>query len=273
MPGRALPEPVKKARKRRTLNGCMQKAVDEYQHDLLRPKKIRLGSRRIAQAHNVSPSTFLRLAKGGQSMSAFNASKQKLPPSVERVLVDHVVQTSRRGLPLNHQQIHDEALVLYSRLNPDLTSPMLGENWLDHFLLRHHQELQSHWTSALDLQRAASLNPKVVDDWFGNVLKVNVVDKDIPSDCLFGMDESGFPQANVAKQRVVGARGIKRQHKAGSADRENVTAVVTICADGTSLQPMIIFKGQNFQRCWADNNIAEASYVACLLSECQHVQY
>lgn len=32
------------------------------------------------------------------------------------------------------------------------------------------------------------------------------------------------------------------QHKQGSAEQENVTAIVIICADGTVLQPTIIFK-------------------------------
>ncbi|KIJ34366.1 hypothetical protein M422DRAFT_137152, partial [Sphaerobolus stellatus SS14] len=41
--------------------------------------------------------------------------------------------------------------------------------------------------------------------------------------------------------------GTKTQHKQGSANRENVTALVTICAEGTVLQPTIIFKHKNLQ--------------------------
>jgi len=52
---------------------------------------------------------------------------------------------------------------------------------------------------------------------------------------------------------------MKTQHKQGGADRENVTAIVTICADGTTLRPTIIFKGQNFMTKWAENNVANAS--------------
>lgn len=49
------------------------------------------------------------------------------------------------------------------------------------------------------------------------------------------------------------------QHKQGGADCENVTAIVTICADRTTLCPTIIFMGQNFMTKWADNNVANAS--------------
>ncbi|PBK60338.1 hypothetical protein ARMSODRAFT_898132 [Armillaria solidipes] len=72
------------------------------------------------------------------------------------------------------------------------------------------------------------------------------------------MDESGFPPANQGRTRVVGGRGTKTQHKQEGADRENVTAVVTVCADGTTVKPMIIYKRKNFMQKWNNNNVAEA---------------
>ncbi|KDQ54526.1 hypothetical protein JAAARDRAFT_83974, partial [Jaapia argillacea MUCL 33604] len=60
--------------------------------------------------------------------------------------------------------------------------------------------------------------------------------------------------------RVVGGRGTKVQHKQGGADRENVTAIVTICADGSTLKPSLIFKGKNFMSKWGQNNVSNASF-------------
>ncbi|EIM86965.1 CENP-B protein, partial [Stereum hirsutum FP-91666 SS1] len=72
---------------------------------------------------------------------------------------------------------------------------------------------------------------------------------------IYGMDESGFPLGDFGKKKVVGRRGAKRQHKQGSGDKENVTVLVTICADGTHLRPTIIYKGKNFMQkiCHSDN--------------------
>ena len=75
------------------------------------------------------------------------------------------------------------------------------------------------------------------------------------------------PRANRARpcpwtvytQRVIGRRGTKTQHAQGSADRENVTSIITICANGTVLKPSIIFKGQNVMKKWGDNNVSNAS--------------
>ena len=73
------------------------------------------------------------------------------------------------------------------------------------------------------------------------------------------MDESGFPPGAAQTQRVVGRRGTKIQHLQGNASRENVTGLVTICADGLVLWPTIMFKGQRLQAGWRANNFIQAS--------------
>lgn len=78
---------------------------------------------------------------------------------------------------------------------------------------------------------------------------------------IYAMDESRFSPGHQRKERVVGHRGTKTQHKQGGADHENITALITICADSSALPPMIIYKGQNFMTKWGDNNIANAAYV------------
>ena len=90
-------------------------------------------------------------------------------------------------------------------------------------------------------------------------MKENIVDKDVLPHNIYGMDESGFPPSDQGTQHVIGHHGTKTQHKQGGADHKNVTAIVTICADGTVLQPTIIFKGQNFMKKWGNNNVAYAS--------------
>jgi hypothetical protein len=82
-----------------------------------------------------------------------------------------------------------------------------------------------------------------------------VVETGIRRENIYRMDESGFPSADQGK---TGARGTKTQHKQGGADRKNTTALVTICADGTSLHPTIVFKGKGFKEVWFKYNILEA---------------
>ena len=76
------------------------------------------------------------------------------------------------------------------------------------------------------------------------MVKTHVADKAIRPEDNYGMDESSFPCGQTGKKRVVGWRGTKLQHVQGGANKENVTAIVTICTDGTALKPTIIFKSQ-----------------------------
>lgn len=79
---------------------------------------------------------------------------------------------------------------------------------------------------------------------------------------VFGMDESGFRRLNLAAQVVVGRKGKKNQYRVGTANKENVTVLVTICADGSCLPPSIIYKGNNLYKRWTNENVANARYVS-----------
>lgn len=229
-------------------NLCMRHALDTYAQEQLKPAGVKRRSlREVADEYFVSKSTLQRLANGGISMSAFNAAKQKLMPEEERVVVDFCLESADRGFPLTHANVYAAGDgILTARIGDD--HEPLGHNWVDGF----------HWSKPLDTQRGNALNPTNVKLWF-DLVKRHVVDLDILPCNTYGMDESGFPPSNQGTDRVIGRRGTKTQHKQGSANRENVTAIVTICADGTALKPTIIFKGQNFMTKWGDNNISGAS--------------
>jgi hypothetical protein len=89
------------------------------------------------------------------------------------------------------------------------------------FLDRQHEHLQSFWSKPLDMQRAYSLNPKAIKSWF-DMIEEFVVKAGIDRALIYGMDKSGFPTAYPGKDRVIGKRGTKTQHKQGGADQENV---------------------------------------------------
>jgi hypothetical protein len=189
-------------------------------------------------------------------MSAFNMLKQKLTPAEERVLIDFMLLSADRGFPMSLSCIVAHAnSILDSRKGEKIN---LDSNWVDRFLERHNDELQTHWSRPLDTQRAQALNPAAVSAWF-DLIKEHIVDEDVRKEDIYAMDETGFTPSDTGRERVVGRRGTKVQHKQGGADRENVTTLITICADGTTLRPAIIYKGQNFMKKWGENNLVGAS--------------
>ncbi len=255
----ALSEKIKKIKKRRAEDAALRKAAEVYLEEQEKPKKERRGLRKIAEVCGIKERwrSIGRLVKGGKTMNEFNISKQKLSPPEEHVLVVFLNESAQRGFPLNHCGIEMYAnAVLQKRQGPDFES--VGNSWVFNFLTRHHDELSTYWSRPLDTQRANSLNPQAVKAWF-EIVRAWIIDLGIRPEDIYGMDESGFPPSDQGRQRVIGGPGIKTQHKQGSANRENVTAVVTICADGTALKPMIIFKAKHFMKAWGDDNVANAA--------------
>jgi hypothetical protein len=257
MVGRALFNRAKAQAQRRVQNEHMEEAVNAYLHEKAKPDgSKKCGARPIADAHGVCYKTLLRLAQGNQSISAFNATKRKLTYAEEHILIDFILESADRAIPLTSKNIETHANgILRFR---DTAGKPVGINWVARFLERNQDVLQTHWSSPLATERARSLNKGAVKHWFDLVYK-RLVERGIKKHNIYGMDESRFPPSDQGRTRVVGRRGSKIQHKSGSANRENVTALVTICADGTALKPTIIFKGRNFLRKWGEDNVSGAS--------------
>jgi glycine cleavage system protein P-like pyridoxal-binding family len=81
---------------------------------------------------------------------------------------------------------------------------------------------------------------------------------------IYGTDEIGIQtQGGGEHEYVFGARQKAAPYQQRSGTRENITVIVTICADGTSTPPAVIFKGKVFQPEWDDNNPLKA---LCVIS-------
>ena len=81
----------------------------------------------------------------------------------------------------------------------------------------------------------------------------------IATELIYAADETGIQEGIGSKEWVYGDPSKKFQHQQHSGGRENITVIVTICADGTSLPPAVIFKGENFQASWKQDNPLKAS--------------
>jgi hypothetical protein len=255
MPYKALSNRVKKHKANHANNKCLLEAAEAYLQAKDGPNK--LSFRKIEEMFEVKKSTLERYINGkGKTILDFNATKQNLSPTEEDVLVEFVLESAARGFPKRHREIrHYANVVRQSRLGTDCKP--VSEFWIFKFLDRHHDRLATHWSKPLDMQRARSLNPEAVKSWY-DIIEKFIVKLGIKPENIYGMDESGFPTAYGGKDRVVGARGTKTQHKQGGADRENITAVVTICADGSSIRPLLIFKGKNIKESWIAGNDVNA---------------
>ncbi|KAF9223040.1 DDE-domain-containing protein, partial [Gyrodon lividus] len=81
----------------------------------------------------------------------------------------------------------------------------------------------------------------------------------IEEDCIWGADETGFQPGGG--QTVTSRNSPNPSGPIPDTDGncENITVIVTICADGDEIPPTVIYKGQSFSTSWHQGNSIKAS--------------
>lgn len=120
-----------------------------------------------------------------------------------------------------------------------------GKNWSADFRRRHESVLDCRYLNTLDLERHKAESEHSLRHYF-DVLRQKIDEYGIqPRDCN-NMDEKGFLIGHLQKARRIFSKSLMKQQKflgaSQDGSREWITLVATICADGTSLPPALIYK-------------------------------
>ncbi len=114
------------------------------------------------------------------------------------------------------------------------------------------------WASPLNEKRGQAVNPHTNKAYF-TLLHDTIEKNDIEEENSYTTDRIGIIDTSGTRERVMGARCKGPQYQQLGSTRENTTIIVTICADGTTTSPAVIFKGSGYCTNWsADKNPAEA---------------
>lgn len=236
----------------------MKEAIAAYRKIESTPGAPKPSARDIALSHGVPPTSLRRLLAGGTSIADFNATKRHLTPAEERVLLNFTKEQAKRGFPPTHRLLESHANAIL-HLRKGLTFKV-GLSWVSRFLDRHKEEIAVYWSRSLGRSRANGLNPVAVG-WYFDVLE-ELEQSGIPPENWYAADETGIALGQAMWTLVIGPAGQAIQHKQQDIEREIVTVMETICADGTYLRPTVIFKGKNLLKKWGAENPSGASLVS-----------
>ena len=129
----------------------------------------------------------------------------------------------------------------------------------------HKDRVQTYRAHPLELLRGRAVNPFTHHgfyDLLGRTLKTGDNGSPITKENVYGSDKSGFQTGTgSSNEKVIGAAGKRIQHQQKTGNRENITVMVTICADGTSVPPAVIFKGSKYLVKWKQDNPTNMMYV------------
>lgn len=161
---------------------------------------------------------------------------------------------AQHGFPLTPNLLRRHAEdILKSKLGDGFPPNGIGKHWADCFITKQGDRLKKYFSKGLDAKHARAVNPAAHAAWF-KLLGETLEKYNISQENIYGSDETGFLLRKLTSNIVIGPVNQKIVYEVGPENRENVTVLCTICADGTSLPPLVIFKGKHFFVRWGEDN-------------------
>ena len=130
-----------------------------------------------------------------------------------------------------------------------------SDQWVTRFLHRNHPPLITSWTTLMETSRHEADTGDKYRLYF-DLLHGKIKEYEIEAENTYNMDEKGFMIGVIGRSKRIFDQGLygKKQYKQSTHDgnREWVTVLATICADGSTLPVGIIFpaKGDDVQQNW-----------------------
>ncbi|KAF5341659.1 hypothetical protein D9611_002144 [Ephemerocybe angulata] len=274
MPRTAKPEDLKQRLARKEIDDLTNRAAAAYRLELDKPYKrgmVRRGSRKIADDFEgiyfaetgkkikLSHNTVAERAKGRKSRIESAKLQEWLTEDETEIVISHIIRSANQGFPLSHRRLKEDVdRILRARLGAEFREEGVGQAWTHRFVKKHSDRLKMAWSTPLESKRANAVNPTTNEAWW-KLLGDTLTDYSIEPWNIYGVDEVGCQPYGTEKERVIGANRAGPQYQQRPGNRENITVLVTICADGSSTPPAVIFKGKAYQVKWKQDNPANAS--------------
>ena len=217
-----------------------------------------------AKKLSVPRATLYDRLKNRKSRSQAREAQQHLLESEERVLAQWIRQLTISGTPAQYSTVKEMAEHIRNRRNGNindehLSYERLGQQWVQRFLLRHPQ-LKSVVGARIEACRLDASSKDAFNRWFDafkNIVKDNKIE---PGD-IYNMDETGSALGTLQASRVIIDKNIGSQLQGEPGRQEWVTVIECICADGTSIAPMTIFKAASLNEQILPEGIAPDDWI------------
>lgn len=237
----------------------LQQAIVEYKKRQKTSKTTSLN--RVAKDFNVPRQTLKDRLDGKLPRNKAHEELMHLTNEEEKELVHWITTLTQRGYAPRYRTVRELAEIIRNRrvlgvndVDVQLVNyDAFGKDWVARFMSRHPQ-LKSARRKCIEAARLKDVSVERLTKWFDDLRGI-IEEHNIEPENLYNMDETGFAIGDVeASQRIINAT-IRQKFQAKPGRQEWVTAVECICADGSSLSPLIIFKGENLSRQWIPASI------------------
>ena len=234
--------PARKSQKRAEADRRIEKALEELLSGQFQ------SIREAARANDVSHVTLLRRMEGGKSTAESREPQQILTIPEENALAECITRLAILGHPLKHPFIRELAEEIRSSRAPFSSQHSIGNSWVQRFIHRH-PEFETACSQTIEAARIREVTNKGLHWWFDELQKT-IKEKNIRVEDLYNMDETGFAIGVVERSYVVVNKESKKRYQAQPGRQEWASVVECVCANGESIAPFIILKGEKVMSSW-----------------------
>ncbi|KAJ0124110.1 Uncharacterized protein HZ326_31474, partial [Fusarium oxysporum f. sp. albedinis] len=219
----------------------------------------KLSIRRAANIYNVNRSTLRRRQNGAQSRRDWTPGSRKLSNLEEKTLVRFILKLDSQGFPPKLSFVEAMANCLLADRN---ASPV-GMHWANNFIKRQ-PELKMRFFRRYDYQRAKCEDPTIIRNWF-RLVENTIAKYGIQSHDIWNFDETGFMMGMISSGMVVtGSERLGRPRSVQPGNREWITVIQAINAEGWAIAPFIIGAGQNHLANWHEEPTLPCDWVIAM---------
>jgi hypothetical protein len=219
---------------------------------------------------NIPRQTFYDRLNGKLPRKRAHENSQLLSHAQEKELVRWITELTKTGYSPRHATVLEMAQIIRRKRDPitlehslnAVNMEKIGDQWIQRFI-RRHPELATVRLRKMDIGRVKDTSPERLTKWFAD-LKSAIEKYNILPENLYNMDESGFAIGEVESSvTIINAEMRQRLQRANPGRQEWVTSVECICANGTALPPLIIFKAENLSHEWIPADTPRDWFFSC----------
>ncbi|KAL9562867.1 hypothetical protein ACKAV7_013053 [Fusarium commune] len=205
----------------------------------------KLSLRRAAQIYEVNYWKLRRRQHGIAATHNTVPKSRKLSDLEEQIIVQFVLDLDSRGFPSRLRFVEEMA----NSLLADRNASPVGKRWAYNFVKRQ-PELKTRLFRRYDYQRAKCEDPTIIRDWF-RLVQNTIAKYGIRSDDIWNFDETGFMMGLImAGMAITGSEMQGRPKAVQPGNREWITVIQAINAEGQSIAPFIVGAGQYHLANW-----------------------
>jgi DDE superfamily endonuclease/Tc5 transposase DNA-binding domain len=207
--------------------------------------------RKVAERYGVSRETLRRLHQEiSVPREQYKSEQRKITQEQERELVSYIEQLTARRLQPTREMVQNFASAIAKQ-------PM-SKSWVSRFLNSNQTAITPHWAPAMDKVRHHADSEDKYRQFFQLVAE-KMEEYNIKQRNTYNMDEKGFLLGVLGRSKRIfsKAKWDSREVRTALQDgnREWITLLACICADGSALPPAILFAAANkaIQSAWVED--------------------